>query len=53
MGRTIHLFHQHEENGDYEYRGEVELVETKTERQPDIDGKDREVFVFLLRPIGG
>ena len=48
MGRTIHLFRQHEYDGKHEYLGEVELVETQTTRQNDIDGNDREVFVFLL-----
>tara|TARA_B100001123_G_scaffold697_1_gene943 strand:- start:728 stop:3151 length:2424 start_codon:yes stop_codon:yes gene_type:complete len=51
IGRTIHLFHQHEYDGKHEYLGEVELVETQTTRQNDIDGNDREVFVFLLKPI--
>jgi len=51
IGRTIHLFHQHEYDGKHEYLGEVELVETQTTRQNDIDGNDREVFVFLLKPV--
>ena len=53
MGRTIHLFHQHENDGKHEYIGEVELVDQpETQIHPDIDGNDREEFVFLLRPVG-
>ena len=51
MGRTIHLFHQHEIDGKHEYLGEVELVETTTAEQNDIDGNNRDVLVFLLKPV--
>ena len=51
MGRTIHLFHQHEYNGKHEYLGEVELVGQETETQPGTDGNDRKVLVFLLKPV--
>ena len=51
MGRTIHLFHQHEIDGKHEYLGEVELVETTTAEQNDINGNNRDVLVFLLKPV--
>ena len=52
LGRTIHLFHQHENNGEHEYLGEVELVgKPEIQIHGDIDGKNREEFVFLLKPV--
>ena len=51
QGRTIHLFHQHDKKGKHEYLGQVELVDTKKERQPDVNENDREVLVFLLKPV--
>ena len=51
-GRTIHLFHQHEKNGKHEYLGEMELVgEPETQVHQDINEKDREEFVFFLKPL--
>lgn len=51
-GRTIHLFHQHEKNGKHEYLGEMELVgEPETQIHQDINEKDREEFVFFLKPL--
>ena len=51
QGRTIHLFHQHDKKGKHEYLGQVELADIKKERQPDANGNDREVIVFLLKPV--
>ena len=51
QGRTIHLFHQHDKKGKHEYLGQVRLVDTKKERQPDVNENDREVLVFLLKPV--
>jgi len=49
--RTIHLFHQHEKNGKHEYLGEMELVgEPEIQVHQDINEKDRDEFVFLLKP---
>ncbi len=51
-GRTIHLFHQHERNSKHEYLGEVELVgNPETQIHEDINGNDRDEFVFFLKPI--
>ncbi len=51
-GRTIHLFHQHEKNGKHEYLGEMELVgEPETQVHQDINEKDRDEFVFFLKPL--
>ena len=50
--RTIHLFHQHEKNGKHEYLGEMELVgEPETQVHQDINEKDRDEFVFFLKPL--
>ena len=50
--RTIHLFHQHEKNGKHEYLGEMELVgEAETQVHQDINEKDRDEFVFFLKPL--
>ncbi|MBT3761272.1 MAG: hypothetical protein HOF89_01625 [Candidatus Nitrosopelagicus sp.] len=49
-GKTIIFFNQHENKGEYEYLGEVELVGTTTEKQLDNE-KYIEKLVFLLKPL--
>ena len=51
MGRTIHFFRQYETDGKHEYIGEVEFVSYETQIHTDIDGKDREEYVFILKPV--
>ena len=51
QGRTIHLFHQHNKKEKHEYLGQVELVGITKERQADVERNDREVLVFLLKPV--
>ena len=49
-GIEIHLFESYADEPGYRYRGVVEVVGAPNqERQPDINGNDRNVFVFKLK----
>jgi len=47
----IHFFWQHDLGLIHQYVGEVEVVATSKETQPDANQKPREVYIFWLRPI--
>ena len=49
----IHFFRQYNEGGLHEYLGLVHVESYTTELQKDVNGKDRRVFVFWLRPVSG
>lgn len=46
----VHLFWQYNFNSNHQYVGEVEVIETKQDLQPDSSGNNRRVHVFLLKP---
>jgi hypothetical protein len=46
---TVHLFWQQNANSDHQYVGQVSVDDVITEKQPDKNGKIRDVFVFLLK----
>ncbi len=47
---TVHLFWQQNANSTHQYVGEVSVDDVISEKQPDKNGKSRDVFVFLLKP---
>jgi len=47
---TVHLFWQQNKNSKHQYVGKVSVEDVISERQPDKNGKIRDVFVFLLKP---
>lgn len=49
--RKIHFFRQYNVGSKHQYVGEVEVVGRGIARQKDLEGKDREVIVFYLRPF--
>ncbi len=46
----IHLFWQQNANSDHQYVGKVSVDGVISEKQPDKNGKIRNVYVFLLKP---
>ncbi len=46
----VHLFWQQNVNSDHQYVGEVIVEGIDPERQLDKNGKNRDVYVFLLKP---
>ncbi len=46
----IHLFWQQNVNSDHQYVGEVSVEGVDPDRQLDKNGKNRDVYVFLLKP---
>jgi len=46
---TIHLFWQQNANSDHQYVGKVSVDDVILEKQPDKNGKIRDVYVFLLK----
>ena len=48
-GDTIHFFRQYRSGHPRQYLGEVEFVEYSIERQPDRNGNDRNVYLFILK----
>ncbi len=49
-GSIIHFFRQYNFGGKHQYVGEVTVEKILTEKQPDTYGKNRKVYVFLLKP---
>jgi len=49
-GHSVHLFWQQNTNSDHQYVGKVSVVDVISEKQPDKNGKIRNVFVFFLKP---
>ena len=47
----VHLFWQHNSNSDHQYVGEVTVEDVIPDIQPDKNGQNRKVFVFLLKLI--
>ncbi|MGY5144427.1 MAG: hypothetical protein ACW9XH_08095 [Candidatus Nitrosopumilus sp. bin_32a] len=47
---VVYLFWQHNANSDHQYVGEVTVEDVILEKQPDKNGKIRNVYVFLLKP---
>ncbi|EIJ64996.1 hypothetical protein BD31_I0769 [Candidatus Nitrosopumilus salaria BD31] len=45
----VHLFWQHNANSNHQYVGEVNVKDVIPDSQPDKNGKNRKVFVFLLK----
>ena len=50
-GDTIHFFRQYQARHPRQYMGEVEFVEYSVERQPDKNGNERNVYLFILKPL--
>ena len=50
-GDEIHLFRQYQARHPRQYMGEVELVDYSVERQPDKNGNERNVYLFILKPL--
>ena len=48
-GNAVHLFWQQNANSDHQYVGEVIVEDVISEKQPDKNGKIRNVYVFLLK----
>ena len=46
----VHLFWQQNANSDHQYVGKVVVEDVISEKQPDKNGKIRDVYVFLLKP---
>jgi len=46
----VHLFWQQNANSDHQYVGKVSVDNVISEKQPDKNGKIRDVYVFLLKP---
>lgn len=46
----VHLFWQQNANSDHQYVGKVSVEDVISEKQPDKNGKIRDVYVFLLKP---
>lgn len=46
----IHFFRQYNFGASHKYVGEVTVEKIIEDRQPDKNGKDRMVYVFLLKP---
>jgi hypothetical protein len=49
-GIKVHLFWQYNYNSDHQYVGEVQVIETKLDMQPDSTGVNRNVYLFVLQP---
>ena len=50
-GDAIHFFRQYQKGHSRQYMGEVEFVEYSVERQPDKNGNERNVYLFILKPL--
>ncbi len=50
-GTKIHLFWQKYPNSDHQYIGQMNLEEYEPKIQPDKEGDDRTVYVFILKSI--
>jgi len=47
---SVHLFWQQNANSDHQYVGKVSVEDVISEKQPDKNGKSRDVLIFLLKP---